>query len=69
MLCWSWAMYFSTAPSSEKYQGSMNLASKTAPVPATMPSRVAAIQGLPSASPDAGHLRRFGRYCARTSYG
>ena len=27
-------MYFSTAPSSEKDQGSMNLASKTAPVPA-----------------------------------
>src|SRR3984893_15014132 len=46
MLCWSWAMYFSPAPSSEKDQGSMNLASNTAPVPATMPSRVAAIHGI-----------------------
>jgi len=31
MLCWSWAIYFSTAASSEKDQGSMNLDSKTAP--------------------------------------
>ena len=45
MLCWSWAMYFSAAASSENDQGSMNLASNTAPVPSTMPSRVAAIQG------------------------
>src|SRR5262245_34007380 len=46
MLCWSWAMYFSPAPSSENDQGSMNLASNTASVPSTMPSRVAAIQGM-----------------------
>src|SRR6266581_1918242 len=46
MLCWTWAMYFSAAASSEKDQGSMNLASKTAPVPSTMPSRVAAIHGM-----------------------
>ena len=37
-------MYFSAAPSSENDQGSMNLASKTAPVPSTIPSSVAAIQ-------------------------
>ena len=37
-------MYFSAAPSSENDHGSMNLASKTAPVASTMPSRVAAIQ-------------------------
>src|SRR5215813_7850163 len=30
MLCWSWAMYFSAAASSENDQGSMNLASNTA---------------------------------------
>src|SRR6516165_12250274 len=46
MLCWTWAMYFSAAASSEKDQGSMNLASKIAPVPSTMPSRVAAIHGM-----------------------
>src|SRR6266404_7277288 len=46
MLCWTWAMYFSAAPSSEKDQGSMNLASKTAPIPSTIPSRVAAIHGM-----------------------
>ena len=46
MLCWSWAMYFSAAASSENDQGSMNLASNTASVPSTMPSRVAAIQGM-----------------------
>ena len=44
MLCCSWGMYFSAAPSSENDHGSMNLASKTAPVASTMPSRVAAIQ-------------------------
>jgi hypothetical protein len=43
MLCWSWAMCFSAAASSENDHGSMNLASNTAPVPATMPSRVAPI--------------------------
>src|SRR3954462_12065450 len=32
MLCWSCAMCFSAAPSSEKAQGSMNLASNTASV-------------------------------------
>ena len=37
-------MCFSAAPSSEKAQGSMNLASNTAPVLSTTPSRVAAIQ-------------------------
>ena len=37
-------MCFSAAASSENDQGSMNLASNTAPVPSTMPSRVAAIQ-------------------------
>src|SRR4030088_276217 len=46
ILCWSWIIYFSAASSSEKYQGSMNLASNTASVPSTMPSRVAAIQGI-----------------------
>src|SRR6516162_6997197 len=46
MLCWTWAMYFSAAVSSENDQGSMNLASKTASVPSTMPSSVAAIQRL-----------------------
>src|SRR5262245_28324069 len=46
MLCWTWAMYFSAAPSSENDQGSMNLASNTAATPSTMPSRVAAIQGI-----------------------
>src|SRR5262245_52328078 len=46
MLCWTWAMYFSAAASSENDQGSMNLASKTAPVSSTMPSRVATIHGM-----------------------
>ena len=46
MLCWTWAMYFSAAASSENDQGSMNLASNTASVPSTIPSRVAAIQGI-----------------------
>jgi hypothetical protein len=46
MLCWSWAMYFSPAASSENDQGSMNLASNTASVPTTIPSRVATIQGI-----------------------
>ena len=39
-------MYFSAAASSENDQGSMNLASNTAPVASTMPSRVAAIHGM-----------------------
>src|SRR4051794_18160449 len=42
--CWSWGMCFSAALSSEKDQGSMNLASNTAPVCWTRPSRVAPIQ-------------------------
>ena len=46
MLCWSWAMYFSAAASSENDHGSMNLASKTVSVPSTMPSRIATIQGM-----------------------
>jgi len=46
MLCCNWAICFSAAPSSENDQGSMNLASKTAPVPSTIPSSVAAIQRL-----------------------
>src|SRR3954452_4087817 len=44
MLCCNWAICFSAATSSEKVQGSMNLASNTAPVPSIMPSSVAAIQ-------------------------
>ena len=44
ILCCSCGMYFSAAPSSENDHGSMNLASNTAPVASTMPSRVAAIQ-------------------------
>ena len=39
-------MCFSAAASSENDHGSMNLASNTAPLPATMPSRVAAIQRM-----------------------
>src|SRR5439155_18892993 len=46
MLCWTWAIYFSAAASSENDQGSMNLASNTAPAFSTTPSRVAAIQGM-----------------------
>src|SRR5215813_10393389 len=46
MLCWSWAIYFSAAASSENDHGSMNLDSKTAPVASTVPSRVATIQGM-----------------------
>ena len=37
MLCCSWGMYFSAAPSSENDHGSMNFASNTAPVASTMP--------------------------------
>ena len=43
MLCWSWAICFSAAASSENDQGSANLASKTASSSLTNPSRVAAI--------------------------
>ena len=46
MLCWSCAMCLPAAASSENDQGSMNLASNTAPVPATIPSSVAPIQRL-----------------------
>jgi hypothetical protein len=44
MFCWTWAMRFSAAASSENDQGSMNSASNTVPVPSTTPSSVAAIQ-------------------------
>jgi hypothetical protein len=44
MLCRTWAMYFSAAASSENDHGRMNLASNTASVPSTIPSRVATIQ-------------------------
>src|SRR5438067_4582420 len=43
ILCWSCAICFSAAASSENDQGSMNLASNIVPLPATMPSRVAPI--------------------------
>src|SRR5471032_338426 len=46
ILCCSWAVCFSAAASSENVHGNMNLASKTAPVPSTMPSSVAAIHRL-----------------------
>src|SRR6516165_8831242 len=46
MLCWTCAMYFSAAASSEKDHGSMNLDSNTASVPSTIPSRVATIQEI-----------------------
>jgi hypothetical protein len=44
ILCCSWAMCFSAAPSPEKFHGNMNLASNTAPVASTFPSSVALIQ-------------------------
>ena len=44
MLIGSCGMYFSAATSSVKDQGSMNLASNTAPLASTRPSRVAPIQ-------------------------
>ena len=43
ILCCSCAMCFSAAAFSEKFHGSMNFASNTAPVASTRPSRVAAI--------------------------
>ena len=46
MLCWTCAICFSAAACSSNDQGSMNLASNTAPVPSTIPSRVAAIQPI-----------------------
>src|SRR5436309_13700876 len=46
ILCWSCGMYFSAATASENDQGSMNFASKTAPVCSTVPSRVAAIHRI-----------------------
>ena len=42
MLCWSWAMCFSAAASSENDHGSMNLASNTAPA-----ARDDAVEGRP----------------------
>jgi hypothetical protein len=47
MLCCNCGMYFSAAAFSENDHGSMNLASKTAPLASTRPSRVAAIQRKP----------------------
>src|SRR5271166_1395063 len=44
ILCCSCGMYFSAAASSENDHGSMNLASNTASLPSTRPSRVAPIQ-------------------------
>ena len=44
ILCCSCGIYFATAASSENDQGSMNLASNTASLPCTRPSRVAPIQ-------------------------
>ena len=46
MLCCSCAMCFSAAACSENDHGSMNLASNTAPVSSTKPSKVAAIQTI-----------------------
>src|ERR1700738_4047301 len=46
ILCWTWAICFSAAASSENDQGSMNFASNTAPEPSTAPSSVAAIQRI-----------------------
>src|SRR5262245_52720219 len=46
MLCWTWDMYFPPTPPTKKHQASMNLPSKTAPIPSTTPSRVAAIHGM-----------------------
>src|SRR5436190_23524404 len=46
ILCWTCAICFSAAASSENDQGSMNFASNTAPEPSTMPSSVAAIQRI-----------------------
>ena len=51
-------MYFSAAASSENDQGSMNLASNTASVPSTMPSRVAAIHGMAECLTPALHVTR-----------
>src|SRR6516164_617231 len=53
MLCCSCAMCFSAATSSEKLQGSMNLASNTAPPGSTRPSSVAAIHLRTEPHPDA----------------
>ncbi len=61
-------MYFSAAASSENDQGSMNLASKTAPTCSTIPSRVAAIQRITGWLDPPLHVRnRLARYCARTN--
>ena len=50
-------MCFSAAASSENDQGSMNLASNTAPVASTIPSRVAPIQRLHRVAHMPLHLR------------
>ena len=46
MLCCSWAICLSAAACSENDHGNMNLASNTAPVSSTRPSKVAAIQTI-----------------------
>jgi hypothetical protein len=57
------------AASSENDQGSMNLASNIAPLPTTMPSRVAPSTGAPDAAADAGRTQLISRCCARTNAG
>jgi hypothetical protein len=47
--------------------GSMNFASNTAPLPSTIPSRVAPSSGSPDAAPASGSERPRGRNCARIS--
>ena len=63
-------MCFSAAASSENDQGSMNLASKTAPLPdddAVKGGAHPPEYGMPQAMLDV--IRRFVRCCARTSVG
>ena len=57
ILCCSCGIYFSAAASSENDQGSMNLASKTAPLASTRPSSVAAIQREPGVPDMRLHIR------------
>jgi hypothetical protein len=54
MLCWSCGMYFSAAASSENDHGSMNLASKTAPLPRRDRRAWRLSTGGPNAAPAAG---------------
>ena len=55
MFCCSWGVYFSAAACSEKDQGSMNLASNTAPLPSTRLSSAPRASGRPEAVPAAGY--------------